>query len=96
MVDDVDEDQSGQIEFGEFLSIISNTEGSTQTQQITKFFKDLTTGQYDNKNISFSLFVLKVRRQHLMDAIKGDHGSDAHEKGVKIMANLKVQWEREK
>ena len=57
MVEEVDEDASGQIEFGEFLSIISNSEGNEQTQAITKFFKDLTTGEYESNDISFTLFV---------------------------------------
>ena len=44
MIDLVDEDKSGKIEFGEFLSIIKNADGNEKTVKINKFFKDLTTG----------------------------------------------------
>jgi Ca2+-binding EF-hand superfamily protein len=44
MIDLVDEDGSGAIEFGEFLSIIKNSDASEKTAKINKFFKDLTLG----------------------------------------------------
>ena len=44
MIDLVDEDGSGMIEFGEFLSIIKNSDGSEKTAKINKFFKDMTSG----------------------------------------------------
>lgn len=44
MVDAVDEDGSGQIEFSEFLSIIKNSDGNEKMGKINKFFKDMTSG----------------------------------------------------
>lgn len=44
MIDSVDEDHSGQIEFPEFLGIIKNSDGSEKTAKINKFFKDMTSG----------------------------------------------------
>ena len=44
MVDAVDEDGSGMIEFPEFLSIIKNSDGSEKMGKINKFFKDMTSG----------------------------------------------------
>ena len=44
MVDAVDEDGSGQIEFQEFLSIIKNSDGNEKMGKINKFFKDMTSG----------------------------------------------------
>lgn len=44
MIELVDQDGSGQIEFPEFLSIIKNSDGSEKTAKINKFFKDMTSG----------------------------------------------------
>ena len=44
MVDAVDEDGSGMIEFQEFLSIIKNSDGDQKLGKINKFFKDMTSG----------------------------------------------------
>ena len=44
MIDLVDEDKSGKIEFDEFLSIIKNSDSNEKTAKINKFFKDLTNG----------------------------------------------------
>lgn len=58
MVDLVDEDGSGKIEFGEFLSIIKNSDSNEKTAKINKFFKDLTNGNLANGgDLSFYLLV---------------------------------------
>jgi hypothetical protein len=59
MVAAVDEDNTGAIEFAEFLKIIKGTGGSNagNTRKMTEFFKRLTSGELGNKNISFSTFV---------------------------------------
>ena len=44
MVADVDDDDSGQIEFPEFLKIISSTGGDAS--KMTVFFRDLCSGKY--------------------------------------------------
>lgn len=42
----VDEDNSGLIEFNEFLDIILNKSGDAKARVITDFFKNLTNGKY--------------------------------------------------
>ena len=42
MIDAVDVDGSGQIEFDEFLLIIKNSNADEKTAKINKFFKDMT------------------------------------------------------
>ena len=44
MIDAVDDDKSGQIEFEEFLSIIQNSEGGGSSAKINKFFQDMSQG----------------------------------------------------
>jgi Ca2+-binding EF-hand superfamily protein len=72
MVIRVDVDNSGAIEFHEFLKIIKDAsshdpEGSAA--QMTEFFKKLTSGQIGMKNLSFSTFANTMKREKLMDAI---------------------------
>lgn len=57
MIDAVDEDGSGMIEFPEFLSIIKNSDGSEKTAKINKFFKDMTSGQLAGSDLSFNMLV---------------------------------------
>ena len=57
MVNQVDADGSGVIEFDEFLGIIKNADKDQGTREITDFFKKLTSGEIGSKDISFSLFV---------------------------------------
>lgn len=58
LVDLVDEDGSGMIEFGEFLDIVLNKTGNASTAIITKFFKDLTNGRFKTGGLSFPNWVL--------------------------------------
>ena len=55
----VDEDGSGNIEFGEFLDIILNKKGDTSTKVITNFFKNLTNGKYNQTGLAFPNWVLQ-------------------------------------
>ena len=59
MVDLVDDDGSGEIEFPEFLAIINGGgEGDGGgCGEIGTFFKKLTAGEIGSRDISFSLFV---------------------------------------
>lgn len=57
MINSVDQDGSGKIEFPEFLSIIKNSDGSEKTAKINKFFKDMTSGQLGKNDLSFNLLV---------------------------------------
>jgi len=69
MIDLVDEDGSGKIEFDEFLTIIQDSGENEQTKLIRNFFKDLSQGHLGTENMSFPLFICNMRRKHLIDAI---------------------------
>lgn len=84
----VDEDQSGQIEFPEFLKIIKGSEVDESSSKISTFFKDLCNGKFGIKEISFPVFVNQMKRQSLIDAIKSNDPKLKFE-GNKILVNLK-------
>ena len=90
MVDAVDEDGSGMIEFPEFLSIIKNSDGSEKMGKINKFFKDMTSGQLAGNDLSFNLLVQKLRRDYLMDAIMSQD-TKKKEFGERILKNVGKQ-----
>lgn len=72
IIDSVDDDQSKQIEFKEFLKIIGSQENSGDTGLID-FFKDMIEGRLAGGRISnklpFNLIISTVRRQKLMSSI---------------------------
>jgi Ca2+-binding EF-hand superfamily protein len=57
MIDSVDTDRNGSIEFSEFLTIIKASSTTEKTAKINKFFKDMTTGDLGSDGISFSMYV---------------------------------------
>ena len=65
----VDKDQNNLLEFSEFLEAIALKNGDENAQVLTEFFQNLTNGYYDTKGLNFSNWVLKERRQHLLNAI---------------------------
>ena len=91
MVDSVDEDGSGMIEFDEFLTNIKGSNASDKTAKINKFFKDMTTGKLAAEGISFGMFVQKMRRDYLKDAIMGDDPVKK-EFGKHILKNVAKQF----
>lgn len=97
MIDLVDEDGSGKIEFGEFLSIIKNSDGNEKTAKINKFFKDLTTGNLNQgkEDLSFYLLVQRMRRNYLMQALMSEN-RDQKEYGQKILKNVAKQVQASK
>jgi len=77
IVDSVDDDGTGNIEFPEFLGILKKgnntkdetTKGEDLTAAIYNFFTDLTSGKMKiegKNNIPFSLFVTTMRRRKIL------------------------------
>ena len=66
MIDDVDDDGSGNIEFPEFLGIINGKGGGSSQESgeegVNKFFKDMANGKIGNKDLSFEVNVQNIRR----------------------------------
>lgn len=76
MIEHVDEDGSGQIEFEEFLLIIKNSDANEKTALINEFFKNMSNGTLGSKkdretfaNLSFNLICCTIRREQMMKAI---------------------------
>ena len=100
MIDTVDEDKSGEIEFAEFLQIIEMSDANEKpdsektTQEIksaviNQFFKDMSNGTGNfkaSKDLSFNLIVQKIRRGYMMDAILGT--GEKREHGNRILTNV--------
>ena len=90
MVNAVDEDGSGNIEFPEFLDIVKNKNGNEKTKVITEFFQSLTNGNFSQKDIAFPNYVLELRRQHLKNALMAKKDTPEQLKGVRIMKAVKL------
>lgn len=56
MIDMVDEDGSGMIEFNEFLGIIKDS-SNPKTAKINKFFKDMAQGSLAGADLSFNMLI---------------------------------------
>ena len=69
------------------MTIIKGSNASDKTAKINKFFKDMTSGKLALEGISFSMFVQKMRRDYLKDAIMGEDPVKK-EFGIKIMKNV--------
>jgi hypothetical protein len=85
MIDLVDEDGSGQIEFDEFLGIIKNDSGES-TSKINNFFKELASGHLGGGNLSFNMIVQNMRRNYMLNAIMSQIPAD-REFGLRILRN---------
>ena len=81
-------DDDGDIEFPEFLNIIIGTdvESNEKTEKLKNFFKDMSNGKLGKKDVSFSITVQDIRRQHMMAAIMGE--GDNKKNGMKILNNV--------
>ena len=62
MIDDVDDDGTGAIEFPEFLSIINGGSSDSRMEGVNVFFKDLSNGEIGSKDLSFNVNVQNIRR----------------------------------
>mmetsp|Transcript_8515 Transcript_8515/g.14347 ORF Transcript_8515/g.14347 Transcript_8515/m.14347 type:complete len:243 (-) Transcript_8515:53-781(-) len=89
MIEDVDEDGSGMIEFEEFLLIIKNSDANEKTAKINQFFKDMSNGKLGNKDLSFNIIVQQIRRGHMMNAILEQ--GEKKEGGMRILTNVEKQ-----
>lgn len=87
MIDDVDDDKSGQIEFEEFLAIIKSADSKEKTAKINKFFKEMSNGTLGKKDESFNMIVQSIRRKYMMDAVMGE--GNEKEYGMLILQNVK-------
>lgn len=97
LIDSVDEDGSGRIEFDEFLDIIhSNSKKKTvSNEKITTFFKSLANNDFSSAKTNLSNFSFKtvmniLRRENLLKAFigKNDHEKEEGIKILKAYANL--------
>jgi hypothetical protein len=87
LIELVDDDGSGCIEFNEFLAIIKSNDAGEQTKAIKKFFGNLAKGTFGDMNVAFSNYVLEQRRKSLINAIKSSEPEQrAH--GRKILKNF--------
>lgn len=82
LIEHVDEDGSGMIEFPEFLSIMRNTDNSNaKTQAITTFFQNLTAQKYGTiEGSAFNQFVQSQKRAYIWQAMKRQTSPKAKEK----------------
>ena len=96
LVELVDEDGSGEVEFNEFVDIILNKCGDEKADTITTFFKNLTSGVYETHSLSFTNWVLKERRSHLINAILLDKNDERRVKGRSILKAMKTELKAEK
>jgi hypothetical protein len=56
MIDEVDDDKSGFIEFPEFLLIIKNSESGSNAK-IKDFFIGMCNGELGSKDLSFNMII---------------------------------------
>ena len=97
MVEAVDDDKSGQIEFGEFLNIVANTDDDAKV--LTEFFKGYTSGEYkkyDSEHISFAVLTNNLKRKYLLNAIMSKPDSVERKQGRRILDNIKKHLDDEK
>lgn len=97
LVNTVDEDGTGEIEFEEFLLImrsIKKNDGQTDSN-LYEFFRDMVKGDFDkmgdmDNDIPFKLNFSQYRRKRILDSIMCPPG-EKKDKGSKIMNNFKKQ-----
>ena len=89
LIKSVDEDDSGKIEFAEFLRIIHNKskKKSKGNEKITNFFKNLANNKISEDNdlnyFEFSTIMRILRRKNLLKAFIGK--KEEQEEGFKIL-----------
>jgi centrin-1 len=95
LIDSVDDDGSGRIEFDEFLRIIHNKskKKSKNNEKITTFFKNLANDNISNesdlKHFSFKTIMGILRRSNLLKAFsKESKDKDVGEKVLKAFSTM--------
>lgn len=88
MIDEVDEDKSGQIEFDEFLMIIKNSsEQNPKNAKINKFFKDVSNGKIGSRDLNFGVVVNDIKRKHMLNHFMGKK-KEERQQGEFIFKNM--------
>jgi len=95
LIEDVDKDKSGQIEFTEFLSLMSNIKNKNDQKEslLYNFFTGMINGKLMDSmdpNLPFLLNVSQFRRKKILDAIISDD-KQKKEDGQKILQAFKKQ-----
>jgi hypothetical protein len=90
LINMVDENFNGQIEFFEFLKIIKISQRKSELGKLDEFFKNLLTKESQKHfKHSFSLFFSKIRRDRLMDVIRTEkERSTAIFESVRMFRNI--------
>lgn len=100
----MDEDKSGKIEFGEFLSIMTKIKrgksNGAKNSAMYDFFQSIyfydsgmisgELGKEFDKNLTFKMNVSQFRRRQLLESMMSDN-KEKKEKGTKILQNFKKQ-----
>lgn len=87
MVDKVDDDGSGEIEFKEFKKIVKGDGDSNGP--IMNFFRDLFNGKFGDRQQSFPVFVQQMKREAMMNVARPGEVDDNKAYGKKILENMK-------
>ncbi len=87
LINKVDNDNSGIIEFEEFLNVLKNAKDGQGENTLIKFFKDLTNGKiFDNfEDLPFQLLLSGRRRELMMQTYLGKN-SVSKERGNKVLS----------
>jgi centrin-1 len=98
LIDSVDDDKSGRIEFGEFLKIVNNKKkDSGGKQKITNFFKNLANNKVSkDKNLnyfSFKTLIVALRRNNLLKAFDTKKSEAERNEGLKTLKAYKNMLE---
>ncbi|KAF4661426.1 hypothetical protein FOZ61_003199 [Perkinsus olseni] len=94
MLSGVDEDDSGEIEFHEFLSILRRGHSSNDpsSSAMFKVFKSLIRGNLgDTENLGFKLLTSVYRRKRIMDAMMAKRKSVYQVEGMRILKAFERQ-----
>jgi hypothetical protein len=90
MVDRVDDDGSGEIEFKEFLRIVKGDENDPASNRLMGFFKDMFTGKFGDKQVSFPVLVQQIKRETMLNVIYKPENDEKKVFGTKILNNIKA------